>query len=76
MVPALRTAAVLTVPGVTGQAGVVSSMVNATRPPSTWRSFTKPSATMSRWRSGSITLRSASNTADWSTDDMGTSFTA
>ena len=57
-----------------GQAGVVSSMVNATRPPSICRPFTKPSVTMSRWRSGSFTLRSASNTAVSSTDDMGTSF--
>ena len=37
----------------TGQAGVVSSMVNATRPPSTRRSLTNPSDTMSLCRSGS-----------------------
>ena len=48
----------------TGHAGVVSSMVNATRPPSMTRFFTKPSETMFFWRSGSITTLSASRT-DW-----------
>src|SRR5262245_12427768 len=49
----------------TGQAGVVSSTLKATSPPFTWRSFTKPSATMSWWRSGSWTARSAWRTASW-----------
>src|SRR5262245_37803844 len=37
-------------------------MVNATCPPSIVRSLTNPSATMSRWRSGSRTTLSASST--------------
>ncbi len=47
----------------TGQAGVVSSMVKPTRPPSMARSLTKPSETMSLRRSGSTTTRSAARTA-------------
>src|SRR6185503_12688484 len=48
----------------TGQAGVVSSIVKATRPSQAFTSLTKPRATMSLWRSGSWTTRSAFNT--WS----------
>ena len=43
----------------TGHAGVVNSIVNATRPPSMLTSFTNPSLTMSLWRSGSLTAVSA-----------------
>src|SRR5437870_4974725 len=38
-------------------------MVNATRPPSIFRSLMKPRLTMSRCRSGSVTTFSASSTA-------------
>src|SRR5687768_3887060 len=47
----------------TGHAGVVSSMVKATRPRSIARFLTKPSVTMSLRRSGSTTTRSAFSTA-------------
>src|SRR5574337_1432489 len=47
----------------TGQAGVVSSMANLTLPPSICTSLMKPSETISRWRSGSWILASASSTA-------------
>ena len=47
----------------TGHAGVVSSIVNATRPPSMRRFLTNPSDTMSRFRSGSLTAVSAPSTA-------------
>src|SRR6266545_2197925 len=46
----------------TGQAGVVSSMVNPTVPSDTRTSFTNPKDTMSRPRSGSVTTRRASRT--------------
>src|SRR5262249_52093906 len=46
-----------------GQAGVVSSIVKPTSPPSIWTSLTKPSVTMSLWRSGSCTPRSAPSTS-------------
>src|SRR4030095_2849437 len=38
-------------------------MENATLPPAILTFFTNPSATMSLWRSGSLTTRSASSTA-------------
>ena len=46
----------------TGHAGVVSSMVNATRPASTFRSLMNPRLTMSRFKSGSRTTFKASST--------------
>src|SRR6185436_4999183 len=51
----------------TGQAGIVSSIVNATSPPWISTSFTKPSVTMSLWRSGSCTPRSAESTSSFVT---------
>src|SRR6516225_1905111 len=46
-----------------GHADVVSTSVNATRPPSTETSSIIPSVTRSRWRSGSFTVPSAASTA-------------
>src|SRR6266566_3232613 len=46
----------------TGHAGVVSSIVNPTVPSETRMSFTNPSDTMSRPRSGSVMTRRASRT--------------
>src|SRR6185295_10825629 len=51
----------------TGQAGVVSSIVKSTSPPATFTSFTKPRVTMSLWRSGSCTARRAARTCSWET---------
>src|SRR4029079_11189346 len=51
----------------TGQAGVVSSIVKSTSPPLILTSFTKPMVTMSLWRSGSWTARSAARTWSWET---------
>src|SRR5687767_11260461 len=47
----------------TGHAGVVSSIENATRPPSMRKFLMNPSETMSRCRSGSLTTASAARTA-------------
>jgi len=47
----------------TGHAGVVSSTVKETEPPSTTRRWTKPQVTMSSPKSGSTIWRRASNTS-------------
>jgi hypothetical protein len=52
----------------TGQAGVVSSIAKETWPSLIDRSLMKPSETMSRRRSGSLTTRRASSTASRSGD--------
>jgi hypothetical protein len=46
----------------TGHAGVVSSIVKSTSLPVIFTSFTNPRVTMSLWRSGSWTARSAART--------------
>src|SRR3954471_19329987 len=61
--PPIAAAAWLRSCSFTGHAGVVSSIVTATAPPSMATRFTKPRLTMSLWRSGSWTTRRASRTA-------------